>query len=304
MLVPGSGFGEAGSDLKRIGVLGPLGIAIQGWLIARYPEQTWWQLQRCWEALLSPATCLLTARSGFRNTLSVFVLVSVSVFGAFLWILSRSLRLVVTGAMVVGFLCACLKVLIELPNAEQRSLSFLPGQWSMQFSASAKKSNAFRQSIWEVYLTEFGWKSPIIGNGFAVYSRVIEQSLNIGSMGMDADDDARCLILQKDFHEGQLSIWESTGAVGLFFFLLLRLVFYLTLYRHRKQLTPQQILPIQVCVIANFTVYFSTHFLLFSDFKYLYPAVCAYLVYVLRSLAKQNAPAQPPKSAQGIGASV
>jgi hypothetical protein len=302
ILVTDSGFGEAGSDLKRLGALGPLGIAIQGWLIARYPVQTWWQPHRWWVALLSLAAFLLTARSGFRSWVFIFVLVSV--VGAFLWLRWRSLWLVMLGAMVVGFLCAGQGVLFDLPNAVQRSLSFLPGQWSEQVLATAKSSNDFRQSVKDVYWAEFGWKSPIIGNGFAVDPRDVEQSLTIGFVGMDADDVARGFILRKDFHEGLLSIWDSTGAVGLFFFILLGLVFYFTMYRHRKQLTPRQIQPIQVWVIANFTASFSGHFLVFGDFKLLYPAVCTYFAYLLCSLAKQEASAPTPKSARGIGASV
>lgn len=253
-------------------------------------------------ALLSLAAFLLTARSGFRSAVFIFVLVSV--VGAFLWLRWRSLWLVVLGAMVVGFLCAGQGVLFDLPNAVQRSLSFLPGQWSEQVLATAKSSNDFRQSIKDIYWKEFGWKSPIIGNGFAVDPRDVEQSLTIGFVGMDADDVARGFIVRKDFHEGLLSIWDSTGAVGLFFFILLGLVFYFTMYRHRKQLTPRQIQPIQVWVIANFTAYFNGHFLVFGDFKLLYPAVCTYFAYLLCSLAKQEASAPTPKSARGIGASV
>lgn len=292
----------AGSVMNRIAAFGPIGIALQGWLISRYPVQTWWQPHRWWVAVLSLAAFLIVARSGFRSMLFVFVLVSL--VGAFLWMRGRSLWLVVMGATVVGFLCAGQGTLFQLPNAIQRSLSFLPGQWSEQVLATAKSSNAFRQSIREVYWSEFGWKSPIIGNGFAVDPRVTEQALNIGYRAMNADDEARGFILRKDFHEGLLSIWDSTGAVGLFFFLLLGFVFYLTLYRNRRQLNPRQIQPIQVWVIANFTAAFIAHFAVFGDFKYLYPAVCAYFAYLLCSLAEQDAPAQTPQSAQGIGASV
>ncbi len=118
------------------------------------------------------------------------------------------------------------------PAAVQRSLSFLPGDWSVEATADASHSIEWRVEMWRMVLFE---KQHIenrwLGDGFGYPLRDFEELL-YASMNQGGDRVSQLFfIMTGTVHSGPLSLLRYVGYVGgvLFFSLLV----YLGVNTHR-----------------------------------------------------------------------
>jgi hypothetical protein len=281
---PASTFGVVNEAGSRLGVLGPLGTAMQLWLLSHYRPDTWWRPNRWWMFLLSLLCFFMVIRSGFRNAFFTYALATF--IATFLWLRWKSIWVWIAGGVALLIMVLGQGEIFQLPTTMQRSISFLPGKWDEDVKNSIGASDDFRDRMKDVYWREFGWQSPLIGLGFAVDPRETYLAVQNNQGGIDQDDIIRGFILRRDFHEGFLSLWNGTGAFGLVAVIFLGLAFIIILHRNRKQLAVKSMQPIHIWVISYFIASYAGFFAVFGDMKGFYPALCAYFGYLLASLGK------------------
>jgi hypothetical protein len=113
----------------------------------------------------------------------------------------------------------------KLPVTFQRTMSFLPGNWSDDAVQSAKSSNDFRARIQDVYIQEYLDKSPWIGNGFDINTKEFNSYSDALDHGYPGQDklyiEAKTFIEGKMFHTGWISLYDAVGIVGSLAFIVL-----------------------------------------------------------------------------------
>ena len=158
--------------------------------------------------------------SGFR---------SVILFAMVAFLLSAVLRgnlrdLWIAGAGMLLGLVALISVqgsLVQLPLTVQRTLSWLPGDWSQEAVAGAEGSTQWRVEMW-------GWawnddrilRDKVWGQGFGLSlddMSLIAASLMAGQTGQNllGGSDRESFMITGTFHSGPLSAIKYVGVVGL-----------------------------------------------------------------------------------------
>ncbi len=277
---------SAEEGIGRLAILGSLGGVILNCILAYYPIGSWLRPNRWWVGILFLLALGCAIASGYRSTLTGFLFAMfVAAWCYYSW---RSLFLpFFVAVFVLCFAVASANHLIDLPLDKlpliaQRTLSFLPGDWSKDALESAKASNDFRKNIQDVYLREYFWKSPLFGNGFDIdtseYERLNDAMLNRYST--DADyDQAKVFITGKLFHTGWLSVYDIVGGVGMVAFIFLglaeiwlagRLIF------GRNAKRKSFLFPFYVWMTVSVTTTLFTFFTVFGDFA---GAFTQFLIY-------------------------
>ncbi|MCE0522308.1 MAG: O-antigen ligase family protein [Methylacidiphilales bacterium] len=283
--------------IGRIAVFGPLGLALQLYLLCHYPMASWLRPERWWIPFVSLVCAALVVASGFRNELFSFgVITVVGIWCHYSW---RSL-FVIAPFCLAGFmlLTASSNNLIELPTKKlpliaQRSMSFLPGDWDQEAIASAKSSNDFRKNIQDTYIKEYMRRSPWIGNG---YNISVKEYNNYSDVLNNAGADngylqAKAFIEGKIFHIGWISAYDGVGIVGSLAFLALawfeiymagRFVFGTN---HRSPF-----FPLYVWIFCNLVSNMAAFFVVFGDFAQTFSSLCLYALVLTHLAVMQKAP--------------
>jgi hypothetical protein len=251
-------------------------------LLAYFPIYSWWRPHRWWVAIVALICIALVVMGGFRSALAGFGLTIL--VGAWCYSGWRALFLVVP--VVAGiFLATALQDshAIRLPEAAQRSLAFLPGDWDAAVVASTDSSNDFRQKITHVYLAEDAGKSPLMGNGLS-YNTADFESYNYLAKEHETPDGyygTEIFVTAKMFHTGWISLYDAVGLIGSAFFLLLglslvwvtgRMVFQKGVDRHSP------LFPLKVWMFCNIFPGLISFFTVFGDIKSEFPGLCYYAV--------------------------
>ena len=274
-------------NIGRMGAYAAVGAAVQALLISQYPIYTWWRPERWGIALLSLISFWLTVSAGYRNAVFGFLITTVA--GAWCYYSWRAILvpafLAFAAYLLIGVQMSHMgkSFLPELPMTVQRSLSFLPGDWSQEVKESASSSNDFRNNIQRVYIKEYLNKSPLIGNGFTFDASEAEQVSYIAAHS-DTPDlyyQAKGFIISKAFHVGWISLYDCVGIIGSLAFTALGFNMIVILaksiskerYSHTSVIFGLKVW--LFCMLCNSMFGF---FLVYGDFKLAFPCLCAYAI--------------------------
>jgi len=173
----------------------------------------------------------------------------------------------------------------KLPMIAQRTLSFLPGDWNKDAIDSGKASSEFRKNIQDVYIREYAEKSPLIGNGFNIDTKVFNTLSDILKYGGGGENNgyiqSKSFIEGKLFHTGWISVYDCVGIIGSLAFVILgwneiretgRFVF------GPKTNRRSSLFPVYVWIFCNVATMMFTFFTVFGDFKDTFMNLCLYAI--------------------------
>jgi len=290
---------ESEGVLGRLSALGPIGGALQLYLLCYYPIGTWLRPERWWVFGLSLICVALAIASGYRNTIFGFAMITlVAIWAYYSW---RSLFLPV-GVFIVMSICLIASnnnlihvPLKQLPMIAQRSLSFLPGDWDKEAIESGESSNKFRKNIQDVYIKEYMLKSPLTGNGFAINLKEFNSygdALTKGTFGSGAGVNAEYLqakafIVGKLYHTGWISVYDCVGIIGSIAFIALgwneiAAIGYFIFGAKADRRSP--LFPLYVWLLANIASMMICYFTVFGDFKDTFMNLCVYAIILTHLL--------------------
>jgi len=261
--------GEA--EFGRVGSWGQLALALQLWLVSRFPINTWFRLPRMEEGwrLLIPAGSLFAllacAFSGFRSNLFNFAIITgLAALTALRW---RLLVFAVPAVLTVAFLVVGQGRLFELPFQMQRALSFIPGgNYSNAAVLSADSSNYFRQAVAQVYLDSYFRSHPWFGDGYKV------ETVDAVT-GPLADYSPNGFIRRKDFHIGWISLYDCVGRVGTVVMLFLLGQVIWVLWKDSRRIGWSRLEPVQVWVICFFGYHVASFWVVFGAMSQFLPVI-------------------------------
>lgn len=260
-------------DLGRINALGSAGIAIQTALLCYFPLNKWWRPKYWIIAALSILAFYLCVRSGFRNTLFTFGLITI--VGGFLQVRWAILPLVGGGLLLFMVFLMGHGDIYRLPYSMQRSLSFLPGNWDPMILKNVESSNDFRQEMHDIYWSKYAFRAPWFGDGFAMSKAAVMEVDELGNEGF---------VERKQFHEGTLSIYDSVGVVGILATLWFIFSVWAIIYRNREKLKPHLITPLQSYSIMLFFVAPLSFVVVYGDMRHFFPRLTFLAALVLISM--------------------
>ena len=214
--------GSAG--IERLKGLMYIGVQLFLLLCAYYSPATLFDPRRGrFYALLLANDCILAA--GFRN-LMVWAMVALVIGG---WFYRRWRELAWAG-FVGGLLLAVLVFgqgrFYELPGAIQRSLAFLPGNWSSVVVKDAEESSTWRFQLWHDVIEWGIIKNWWVGDGFGAN---LEDYVATWQGGHGEYSDQ--VKLTGSFHSGPLTTIRYVGICGLAVLYLLSISAALYSYR-------------------------------------------------------------------------
>ena len=275
--------------IGRVAAFGPVGGALQLYLLCCYPIGTWIRPERWWVAGLSFICVLLAISSGYRNVIFGFVLTTM--LGAWCYHSGRSFILpaaLFLAGLILAIASSNNLIYVpqrDLPLIAQRTLSFLPGDWDEEAVQSAESSNEFRTNIQLVYMKEYVTRSPFLGNGFDIDTKEfndLSDSLRNGRPGMDPKYvEAKTYIEGKLFHTGWVSLYDAVGIIGSITFVALgwnqiRVGYHFVF--GRKADRRSTLFPLYVWLLCNSVATLVLYFTVFGDFKETFMDMCVYAI--------------------------
>jgi O-antigen ligase len=147
--------------------------------------------------------------SGFRNSL-LWAGAAVAIGG----ILYRRWRDLAVGAVVGTLLLGTLIMgqghLYNLPSAVQRTLCFLPGQWSPEVVVEAQASSEWRFNLWKEIIERHSIKDWWFGDGFGAKAK------DVIALGSRSSTSLTDFVLETGaYHNGPLTTIRYVGIIGL-----------------------------------------------------------------------------------------
>lgn len=278
------GLEEGGGG--RLGPIGWFGYALQLGLISYYPIQTWLRPGRWWVAGVSIIAFILVALSGYRGYIATFGMLTL--FGAFLHLRWKSIWIWLAGGTIAIGMVLIQNAGFPLPYTVQRSIAFLPGDWDYNVIRSTHDSNNFRETIQEIYWNDFAWNSPWIGNGFAISMEDLAEKEKLENFGTTFEEMVRTFILTKSLHEGELSLWDAVGIVGIFFLLLMSLGIVREMYKNRDLIAPAKLTPLTTFAFVSLLVTYVRYFTVYGRLEVLVPQLCLFSAILLISFQRQR----------------
>ena len=281
-------------DVTRASGLAGIGSFMEVFLLAYYPIHTWWRPHRWWVPIMLMVCLIFTLSGGYRSLVVLFGLVLVlAMWCYYTW---KSLFILPVALVLAYGLSLCAQSgLVPLPTSVQRSLSFLPGAWDSEAVASADASNAFRDNITKVYVSEELYKSPWIGTGFTFDTNLHDMYIDLARTSDTFDHYymAKVFITGKTYHVGWISLYDMVGLIGGTAFIALAVNMIGMASRFvRNQVDHQSpFFPLKVWIFCNIAHEFVAYFTLFGDIRYTFPEICAYcivLVHLDRMERREN----------------
>jgi hypothetical protein len=252
-----------------------LGLTVLLCLMAYYPVSVWWQPKRVWLCLVGAAAIFAVILGGYRSELvGLFIETVVITFCYLTW---RTLLVVPFFIFAVALMVmAHSNHLITLPLSAQRTLDFLPGDWDSEVVANSDASNDFRSRIIHVYLTEYATAHPWLGNGISYNGSDFELYNYLQQTQPTADEywQSKTFITGKMFHTGWISMYDSVGLVGSFFYLWgISVLFYLTgrsvFGKPINRKSP--LFPVKAWLFSFTVLQFVSFFVVYGDMKGYFP---------------------------------
>jgi hypothetical protein len=289
-------FGGA-AEFGRVGSWGQLALALQLWLVSRFPINTWFRLPRLEEGLrlLAPAGSLFAllacALSGFRTYLFEFGIITI--VAALLALRWRMLVFVIPAALTLAFLVVGQGRLFDLPFQMQRTLSFIPGgNWGATERAHAESSNYFREAVAQTYMDVYARSHPWLGDGYKVYTAEAVS-------GPMADLSPGGFIRRKDFHIGWISLYDCVGLVGTAAMLFLLGQIIWVLWKDSRRIGWGRLEPVQIWVACFFGYHFASYWVIFGAMSLFLPVIgfSAAMTWIVFREMPQQVPTKAPMPA-------
>jgi O-antigen ligase/polysaccharide polymerase Wzy-like membrane protein len=237
-------------------------------------------------ALLFATASILAA--GFRS-LMLWAIASLAIGG---WLYRRWRELVVAGfigAVFLALLAFGQGRLYELPEGVQRTLTFLPGNWSRAVVIDAEDSSTFRFKIWHDVI-EWGLiKDWWLGDGFGANLEDFIATYQ-GGRGQYSD----LIVLTGSFHSGPLTAIRYVGICGLAMLYLLSISAAFYSYRCVKECRGTILLPVAIYFAIqliwgpiHYTFVFGAYEIYLPEL--IFQVACVRLLFRLSDELKQNA---------------
>ncbi len=288
---------ESQEGIGRLGVFAGIGGALQLYFVSQYPLFKWWHPKWSWIAIISFICFVLTAMSGYRN--SVFSFMLVTVVGAWCYYSWRAavipMILAFAVLLFIGFQISGSgnSSLRNLPHMVQRSLSFLPGDWDNEVLESSKSSNDFRKNIIKVYEAEYMTKSPLIGNGFVMDPEEVDYYNGKKSAHLDSNyREAKGFIVSKAFHTGWISLYDCVGLIGSIGFVMLgiNLIWILGSMISNERSNPTPLFGIKAWLFCMMVASFISYFTVFGDFNATFASYCLIAIILYHIMKIESVP--------------
>ena len=261
-----AGFYE--SSVTRYGPLGFMGLGLQVALISFFPAKLWIRPNYWWVPTISLICLVGVIFSGFRSYLFNYLLVSmIALFFSIRW---KSLFILPLGAASITALCLGQGSAFDLPLTIQRTLSPLPGNWSIVALEAASSSDDFRDEVKKIYREEFMVQSGFFGDGYKYDQRFMnDRALSFSERERlrGPEETARGFIQVRDHHVGWVAVHHPIGTVGLIAFVVLCIDSLIFVFRSiwkvpLGHLTPSQVWSSALLVqsiVSFFTVFGALH---------------------------------------------
>jgi hypothetical protein len=173
--------------------------------------------------ILHPANFFRLVTLGIGSIAVLYSGFRTAIFNSFAVILSagvRDLKFKVLALLpLVGLFLFGLAIInsefVRLPKQVQRSLAFLPGNWDARMVGDVAASNDFRMTIWNLWLSEYFPRQPLLGRGFGFKSENAQAS-RVDPKAVDF----QLAVEVGNIHNGFLSTLDSFGIVGTLFFVI------------------------------------------------------------------------------------
>ena len=191
---------------------------------------------RFYALLLAIATILAT---GFRN-LMLWAMAAVVIGG---WLYHRWRELIIAGCcgtLLLGVLVVGQGRFYQLPNPIQRSLAFLPGEWSDSVLRDVEGSSTWRFALWKKIIDEGMIKDVWFGDGFGAN---IQDLIATHSSQRDYNE---FVTLTGAFHSGPLTAIRYVGICGLFLFYVLSIAAAFYAYKSVNKCRGTALLPVAI----------------------------------------------------------
>jgi hypothetical protein len=237
--------------------------------------------------MLLAAICILV--SGFRSAL----LWVVAGFGISGWLHRRWRQLALAGfagTALVAALTFGQGRFYELPEGIQRSLAFLPGQWSEAVVRDAESSSTERFKLWKEVI-EWGYiKDWWFGDGFGVN---LEDAIAISA----SRNYKEFITLTGAYHSGPLSAIRYAGTCGLALLYLLSISAAFYSYRCVNECRGTPLFPVAI-YFAIQLIWGPIHYtFVFGGYdgyvpELLFQVACLRLLFRMSDELKQNAAAK------------
>jgi hypothetical protein len=193
------------------------------------------------------------------------------------------------GGLLLGLVVAGQGRLYQLPLSAQRTLSFLPGQWSYVVLEDAEASTHTRLEWWKNVIEHGYIQNWILGDGFGGSAR---DMLALTYTDPSAREDL--LVVSGAFHSGPFTTIRYTGLIGLVLIYALMFALVVTSYRLFHRVRGTELEPSALFVAAQ-VAWFPIHFtLIFGAYNVDMPALLI-LTGLLRLLLRVE-PSRPPLS--------
>lgn len=275
--------------MLRLSELGLAGLAVYGYLLARFGVRGVLDLQRPWLLLLLSLALIGGMLSGFRSFLLLFALLF-----AVLFVLEGLHRTFYAPALLGLLLLGGVVVLPQadkLPMSVQRTLSFLPGKFDYLAQANAAATAEWRVEMWRQLLPEVP-KSLLRCRGWNMDARDYFTSVEIG----DSLDRFSGFKFVGSFHNGALSLLLPFGLYGAIAFVWFLVAGLRMLHRNWKYGSPA-LQRVNALLLAAFT---ARAIFFFGIYGSLETDIAAFLGLLGLSAALNGADAAPAPAESAV----
>jgi len=184
-----------------------------------------------WRFVLFIASWIAILASGHRLGI-VVALWTIFICSYFRNGLLELMRMSIFFLPVLGILVMGHGKLFELPLVAQRSLSFLPGNWSHVAVQNAQDSNDWRFQMWDkVWHSNKYIHNKVLGDGFGTSQKAQDEIVDMMNEGRVEEAGMEGQLINGGFHSGPLTTIRTVGLVGLVPFYLWMM--YLARYGYR-----------------------------------------------------------------------
>lgn len=245
------------TQFSRIAGLTLASTALYGWLLVRHGFRGVFALRKPIRPLLLVLAVLGSIFCGYRG----IVLLMFLTFAAQLFAekLAKARVFLILSLCAIGIFAIALPNASKLPFVVQRSLSFLPLDFSPVVEASARGSSEWRLEMWRDVFRDIP-KYLIKGKGYSVDPTELEFA-NYGGVG----PNYTWAIISGSYHSGPLTLIIPFGIWGLGAFLWFIMASLKYLYRNYRYGDPD-LHSINTFLLAAFIGRLLYYFMIFGNF--------------------------------------
>jgi len=235
----------------RFASAGALSGAVVFYMLARYGIRGVFNFDRPFRLALFFLFLAFGALGGFRSyymTVGGIFLIQFYLEG-----MQRTRLLPIFAFCVVLAMVLIVPLASKLPFTVQRSLAFLPLNWSQEVQYSANTTVDWRLDMWKGFLPQIP-KHLLLGKGYAI-SMEDFQNMGTDSAFHSVDPTQSGLAVSSDYHNGWIAVLMTFGIWGMIAFLWFAAASFHVLYQNYRHGDPN-LLTVNSYLLANFTVRF------------------------------------------------